>query len=190
MLLRYTILTGIHVKGRWKQGYGQAVVFDSGQMTPSHQISCTRGYSSSMHHITRLPLSSRDTHVTPVVPARKGICIGVAHAIADLNPIPGAVGELGDNSWVKPGRVPALEAQHTASIQRAINTTFCTALLHRVHVQARTGRGGRGGRRKKERGINGHSGIVSRQSARGKPRDRLLPLLLLPPLLCDDTFEV
>ena len=91
-------------------------------MTPSHQISYTRGYRGSMHRITRLPLSSRDTHITPVVPARRDIRIGVAHAIADLNPIPGAVGELGHNSGVKAGWILALEARYAARIVRPVDT--------------------------------------------------------------------
>ena len=122
-------------------------------VTPPHYLS---SYSSSVYRTSKLQSTSipaRDTHVTPVVPARTDIRVRVAHAVADLHPIPGAVGELGDNSGVKAGRILALVAQHAARKHWAINTVARAAPSRRIDVQARAGREGRGGWRTREASV-------------------------------------
>lgn len=137
----------------------------SGQTTPSHHLS---GCSTSVHRassLRRVSTSSSDTHITPIPAARRDVRIGVTHAITDLKPVPVAVGELGYDSGIKAGRVSTVIAQHAARIQRPINARAFTALVSHWCVQARAGTDGEA---EEAKGVNGHSDMVSRQSAREK----------------------
>ena len=116
------------------------------------------------HKAPLLRCTHADTHITPVVPARRDVCISVAHAITDPRPVPGAVGKLGDDSGVKAGRVSTVEVHDAARID--IIAARTRAALCRVEVQAAAGTGAEAA---KVRSAAGHLDTVSRLSVRRKP---------------------
>lgn len=61
----------------------------------------------------------------PVVSARRIAVFRLEIAVADHQPIPGAVGELGNDDGVKAGWVPTVEAQGTTN--RAIAIVLASA---------------------------------------------------------------
>ena len=123
-------------------------------------------------------VTDRATHIAPVVPAGGDVRIRVAHAIPEPQPIPGAIGELGDNGGVKAGRVPTVKARNTASIDRSIEAGASAAALSccRVDIQSRAGTDGRVG---DLRVVTGHSGAAPTVNRNTEIRLLLLLLLLL-----------
>ena len=117
-------------------------------------VSCI-GHSGKPRHAPschkKQAAAREKTHITPVVTARGVIVLVVTPFVTHRHPIPSAVGELGDKSWVKAGWVLTVipggkNVEQAAVEHRSVGAGTLTALCF-TQVIPEGGKGGGGGGR-------------------------------------------